>query len=899
MSTAIANQLYLAYLGRPADTAWRAATAAAIDPAVGPSPALQAAFYNASVVDGVFSLTDSSSVLVNKIFQNIFGFGASTFEQNAWATLIDQGAISTSTAAWTIFVSYLGATNVPAAYQQPTQSKLIAMEAFTAQLANDSAANVAVSSLGGAGATSARSYVSGVSSQATAASAIAGVATTVANIGTATSGSSFTLTTAVDSLTGTLNNDAFTATELTLNAGDSLNGGLGVDRLTVTASTSLGATPPAVTLTSIETATFISSAANLSTSASGINATTWTGLLTLGLQGAGIALADSGASGGAYFNGLQANAGISLTNVTVGSANTNAIRVDFASGKIGSATANLALTLSGGVGAPSARADIALETAGSDAFTTLTVANSDTSVIGLEKASGSLSPTAITITGAGSLDLAVSTNASFANLASVTATGASTAVTMNLTGVTKAFTYAGGSGAATLLLGNVTNTVTTGDGADAITLGTGADTVTTAAGNDTVNTASTSFTSADAVDLGAGTRDALIFTDVATLNSVGITAAAFAAMSNLKNAEVVGSSAAVTSVDLGAFTQSIYRLSSNLTANVTATNASSDTIEFTGNGIVGVTGSAALNIAGAASSSTVSLELNGVSSGVSITANNTAASNTALTLASTISTVNILSSGNAANTIGAAGATVNYVIDNPSATSFVLTGAKDLSIGTGGANNGGLTASGSGGFTTAMTFDASAFTGKLTINGSTSADTIKGGTGNDVIRGLGGNDTIDLTSGGSDTVTFSASASLNGRDTISGFAAGANQDVLNVGSFITTPGSLNTVVSLTGAVTLVTNTISIVNVGAAISGKAYGAGDFGDLFAAAGKVFSDTTAASAKAVVVVQGTDQSQVLFVDAALNGANTNVQAGDVVVVGVLSGLSNASTFVVGNFA
>jgi len=898
MSTAIANQLYLAYLGRPADTAWRAATAAAIDPNVGPSAALQSAFYNASVVDGVFSLTDSSSSLVNKIFLNIFGFAASTFEQNAWATLIDQGAITAPTAAWTIFVSYLGATNVPAAYQQPTQSKLIAMEAFTAQLANDSAANVALTSLGSAAATSARSFITGVTSQATGASAIAGIVSTVANVGTAVNGTTFALTTSVDSLTGTLNNDAFTATNTTFSAGDSLNGGLGVDRLTVTASSSLDTTSPAVTLTSVETVNFISSSTNLSTSASGINAAAWSGLLTLGLQGTGTPFADSNTSGGAYFSNLQANAGLSLSTITVIGANSNAIRVDFAAGKIASATANLSLTLSGGVGASGTRADIAVETAGTDAFTTVSVANSGTSFIGLEKVSGSLSPTAITITGTGSLDLAASTNASFANLATVTASSASTAVTLNLTGVTKAFTYAGGSGATTLLLGNVTNSITTGDAADAITAGTGVDTVTTAAGNDTFTTAIANLTSADVIDLGAGTRDAVMFTNVATLNSTGVSSDALSALNAVKNFEVVGSSAAVTAVDLGYFTQTVYRLSGNLTANVTATNASSDTIELTGAGITGVTGGAALNIAGAASGSTISLELNGVS-GVAITANNTAATNTALTLGSTISTVNILSSGIGANTIGAAGATVTTVIDNPSANSFVLTGAQDLSIGAGGANSGGLTAAASGGFTTAMTFDASAFTGKLTINASVSADTIKGGTGSDTIRGLGGNDTIDLTSGGSDTVTFSASASLNGRDTISGFAAGASQDVLNVGSFITTPGTLTTVASLTGAITLATNTISVVNVATTISGKAYGAGDFGDLFAAAGKVFSDTVAASAKGVLVIQGTDQSQVLFVDASLNGANTNVQAGDVVVVGVLSGLSNASTFVIGNFA
>jgi hypothetical protein len=50
-----------------------------------------------------------------------------------------------------------------------------------------------------------------------------------------------------------------------------------------------------------------------------------------------------------------------------------------------------------GVGTSGVRADVAVETAGSDAFTTVSIANSGASVIGLEKASGSLSPTAITI----------------------------------------------------------------------------------------------------------------------------------------------------------------------------------------------------------------------------------------------------------------------------------------------------------------------------------------------------------------------------------------------------------------------------------------------------------------------------------------------------------------------
>src|SRR5690606_2896007 len=66
-----------------------------------------------------------------------------------------------------------------------------------------------------------------------------------------------------------------------------------------------------------------------------------------------------------------------------------------------------------------------------------------------------------------------------------------------------------------------------------------------------------------------------------------------------------------------------------------------------------------------------------------------------------------------------------------------------------------------------------------TIDGLGGDDTITGGTGNDTIRGGAGNDTINLTQGGKDTVVFEPTSSDNGRDTISGFTAGAGGDVLS------------------------------------------------------------------------------------------------------------------------
>ncbi len=136
MSIAIANQLFLAYLGRPADVQWQSSTAGALNGGQ-PSVALQEAFYNAAVAEKVYLTTDSPSQLVNKIFQNIFGFGASAFEQQQWGNLISNGTIPPAQAVWTIFTSYLGATNVPAVYQQPVQSKLVAMQAFTTELASN------------------------------------------------------------------------------------------------------------------------------------------------------------------------------------------------------------------------------------------------------------------------------------------------------------------------------------------------------------------------------------------------------------------------------------------------------------------------------------------------------------------------------------------------------------------------------------------------------------------------------------------------------------------------------------------------------------------------------------------------------------------------------------------
>lgn len=177
MSQAIANQLFLTYMGRAADVTWQTSTATQLNSAA-PSAALQKAFYNVAVAEGVYSASDSAATLVNKIFLNLYGTAATSYEQTAWGNLISNGTIAVESAAWTLFSSYTGATNVPTSYQLPCQSKLVAMDAYTAQLASNATANLALAQ-GGTSATAARTWLTAVNSQATAVTKIGTVATDV------------------------------------------------------------------------------------------------------------------------------------------------------------------------------------------------------------------------------------------------------------------------------------------------------------------------------------------------------------------------------------------------------------------------------------------------------------------------------------------------------------------------------------------------------------------------------------------------------------------------------------------------------------------------------------------------------------------------------------------------
>lgn len=256
--------------------------------------------------------------------------------------------------------------------------------------------------------------------------------------------------------------------------------------------------------------------------------------------------------------------------------------------------------------------------------------------------------------------------------------------------------------------------------------------------------------------------------------------------------------------------------------------------------------------------------------------------------------------GAGATTIDASGLTgnaggINYSLAASSTTTDVTVkagGSGASTITTGGGNDTIVGAAGAD-----------------TLNGGAGNDTISGGAGNDIINGGAGNDTIDTGTGnntvtggaGNDTIALNGTidtvifngvglVDANGKDTITGFDAGtgAGADILNV--FAQTAVGGGAAVA-TGTVTLTAagaldfgatanttaNAVMVLDRGQAIAGQDYStAADFAKVFGGTSAIHTtQTTSAGANdaRVLVVQGTDQTQIYFVDANRDGTDTNI--------------------------
>jgi len=362
---------------------------------------------------------------------------------------------------------------------------------------------------------------------------------------------------------------------------------------------------------------------------------------------------------------------------------------------------------------------------------------------------------AVAVTGAAATTLTVANNG----------TGASTIASLSSTADETTVNLSGNQGIT--ITGALATTVTKVDasantGGVSVVLAGGDVSVTGGAGNDKF-AFGTSLSSADAVVGGAGT-------DTVTIDGVDLTADANATQLLALNTKVTGvevlefagsNAATITGgTGTGAFTNTeITKLLFNTAdaATDTINNAGATRTYAFGDAN---SGAAAFNLAQGNNTVNVSLEATATATtggaevgGITVTANTLApAGQTAI--------VNIASTGpgTVVNSTGALAAATGSV--------FNVTGSHDLTIDS-------LTRGG--------TVDASTFTGKLIVTGSAVNDAIIGGTGNDIINGSTGIDTIDLSKGGQDIVRFGQTAAAD-RDIVTGFSAGVNGDILDVGT---------------------------------------------------------------------------------------------------------------------
>ncbi|WP_426116485.1 DUF4214 domain-containing protein [Pseudomonas sp. DSP3-2-2] len=672
------QQLYIAYFGRPADTIGLNFWATQIDAANGSIAAVQAGFSASTESQALFG-NKSTIDKVTAIYQNAFGRAPEPAGLAFWVAQLDSGKVTQAQASWTIQQS-AGAGDAAV-----VQAKLVAAQAFTAQI--DTTAEI-VGYQGTGAADAGRAFLATVVSAATGATAVtnapSALATAVAAGGT---GSSFSLTAGVDTLTGTSGNDIFTAdntqTAKTLGAADTINGGAGVDTLRVfLAAGDSSFTNP--TLNNVENVTINGGIVTAYTAAAGTTGLTIEAPVALGatytVAGQAVTLKGSALAGTTTI----ASTADTAANVTLNS--WTGSTVDLAGTKVATAT----LTVTG------ANSSITLTDTGL-ALKTLNIT--------------------------GDRGLTVVTPAGLTSVNASTATGA-VSVDGSANAAVAAFAFTGGAAN---------------------------DTLTLRAGDLGVLTAGTQLNG------GAGT-DTLVIKDAALVT------ADYTKLNAVTGFEVLGLGVTNTTVDAAQLT-AIKSFSVGLTG---------DTISNLGAGTsVAVTANVAALTLGAALGNTATE----IAVGTATTAGTAVTSLTT----SGLTTLGLTSNGTAANTVG---------LNNSDNTTVTVKGATDLTLTL------------AAGTTTGSKVDASAFTGKLSVTGSTLADVIIGGTGADKVTLSTGADTITL-GAGADTVVGPAfvQSSATSMTTITDFVAGT--DKIDLSAFSNGTGVFTaTAVNVTAATTL-------------------------------------------------------------------------------------------------
>ena len=633
--------------------------------------------------------------------------------------------------------------------------------------------------------------------------------------------SSFTLSTSVDNRTGTVGADTFngiadgtTVTNTTINAGDSLNGGDGVDTLSITAmgaATALsGVTTNNIEKLQIQT---------VQTGATSFDALLTTGITEVTAIGSSQALTVSNLATIPTLNVNQGNANVTLsyraTSVTSGTADKQTINVngDATSSALTIAAPGIEQVTLNSTGATSGTAtqnitltDSSLQTltvnasAALFATTTLSGATSATQN-GVVDASGSTANVNLTVTAGANNSTSITGGAGndlFAvtpGSANVTVNGGAGNDTIRIDGSTlsRVSVISGGDGTDTLQLtaaANITSAAN-GVGISGIESVQGFRNTTAAAGvgitgivvaqdmsllpaasqptsigvsswAESSDTASTPTDGVNFTNLTAATTDlnisGITFTNAAaagagTAHTVGFTATA-ALLNDTPNDSL--------NVTLGTSTAAAARgIVTNTGGGTTTVNLNVavdnyENVTLTSNGAAGNTNT----IASLAGARLTNLTIGAGSAALTVTATGAALSNLA-TINATAATTDTNLSGLTMGT--ARGVTITGGSGNDSYKGTTVSDNIDGGAGNDSivGSNGNDTLSGGAGNDT-----VTGGTGNDVLNGGDGDDSITGGGGNDNMSGNAGNDTFIISVTGSNTMGLSSTVTVNGGDGI-------------------------------------------------------------------------------------------------------------------------------------
>ncbi|MGY8905557.1 MAG: DUF4214 domain-containing protein [Burkholderiales bacterium] len=795
--TTILQQFYLAYFGRPADPVGLATSSQALASAGAPTTlAGLLSSTNATVValingfgtsaESTALFTGSTTARVTAIYQNVLNRNPDVGGLLYWSTEIDSGRLSLARVALAVIEAGARDTNDGALVTAKTNVAI----SYTAAV--DTVAEINAYN-GTAAATSARTLLSTVTATTTTATFQASVDANIAGLvssgGGGAAGVSLSLTSGVDgSVVGTSGNDTITGVVVvgttastTYTAGDSINGGAGVDTFNIivdqTDGTNTGVTVPVVgtTLSNVEVISISSTGNNpgdrVTANVSGIaGVTTLNAALTgtaapveltsnanataVSVSGATtVTISDAAATGDRL-------ATVSLTNngaATIGSDALTALNLTTSSGDAtitaAAATRALAVSLNGVTGGVVTDATA----------TTLNVTSSTAATTGVTLTAAAATTVSITAGVATTI-----TDLTTVAATTITATGAGAAKISALTTPTAltAIDASGSTGGLTVTPAIATGVLFTGGaGADGVTLTTGfTRAITTGAGNDIVTYGGVAGTGGSVV-AGDGT-------DVIVMTSVQAMDASATAVFNSKFS--------------GFETLRLSAITTTNTVNLAGINAV-NSVESS----VGPAGTESVNINGYTSGGTLTLLADAAGVGtytVGVTnATLTAGDVFNIGLRSTIAlatsdvvavagveTVNITAADAATAATGSAAVIHTLTLQDVAATTVNVSGNNGLTLtNTGNTaitafNASGVVANGTADTAAnlAVTFASANTTGAVSITGGAGNDVLTGNAGVDTIIGGAGTDAINggqgldvLTGGlGADTFSFTATA---------------------------------------------------------------------------------------------------------------------------------------------